>query len=98
MALTTKPGATVDIERIKRDTRDHVFISWLAQAGLSPLVVTGGEGSWILSGDRRILDFSSTLVNTNLGHQHPKVVRAIVDQAQRLTYAAPAFTDEPRAT
>ncbi len=97
MALTAKrPG--VDIERVQRDTREHVLISWLAQGGLAPLVVTGGEGVWIHSGARRILDFSSTLVNTNLGHQHPKVVQAIVDQAQRLTYAAPGFTDEPRAT
>src|SRR5690348_2334546 len=96
MALTTKRGA--DTGQVARDTKDHVFISWAAQGQVAPLVVTGGEGCWILSGERRILDFSSTLVNTNLGHQHPKVVRAIVEQAERLTYASPAFTDEPRAT
>ncbi|MDE3102959.1 MAG: aminotransferase class III-fold pyridoxal phosphate-dependent enzyme [Chloroflexota bacterium] len=84
--------------RVARDTRDHVLISWSAQGQVVPLVVTGGDGCWIVSGDRRILDLSSTLVNANLGHQHPKVVRAIADQAARLTYAAPAFTDEPRAT
>src|SRR6266542_2215450 len=97
MAVTTRRRAPVDIEQVKRDTRDHVLISWSAQGSVAPLVVTGGEGSWIVSGDRRILDFSSTLVNTNLGHQHPKVIHAIVDQAERLTYAAPSFTDEPRA-
>ena len=98
MAITEKPGSAVDAAQVQRDTRDHVFISWSAQGALSPLVVTGGDGVWILAGDRRILDFSSTLVNTNLGHQHPKVVRAIAEQAERLTYAAPGFTDEPRAT
>ncbi len=98
MAVTTKRGRSVDVDQVKRDTRDHVFISWSAQGALAPLVVTGGEGCWILSGDRRILDLSSTLVNANLGHQHPKVVRAIADQAERITYAAPSFTDEPRAT
>ena len=98
MALTTRKSAATDIDRVKQDTRDHVFISWMAQGGIAPLVVTGGEGSWIHAGDRRILDFSSTLVNTNLGHQHPKVIRAIQEQAERLTYAAPGFTDEPRAT
>lgn len=97
MAVTAK-GPAVDVERVKRDTREHVLISWSAQGQLAPLVVTGGEGCWILSGDRRILDFTSTLVNTNLGHQHPAVVRAIAEQAERLTYAAPGFTDEPRAT
>ncbi|MEK6620609.1 MAG: aminotransferase class III-fold pyridoxal phosphate-dependent enzyme, partial [Chloroflexota bacterium] len=100
MPLTTKRSvsAPVDLDRVRQDTRDHVLISWSAQGGLAPLVVTGGEGSWILSGDRRILDLTSTLVNTNLGHQHPKVVRAIQEQAERLCYAAPGFTDEPRAT
>ncbi len=100
MPLTTKRSvsAPVDLDRVRQDTRDHVLISWSAQGGLAPLVVTGGEGSWILSGDRRILDLTSTLVNTNLGHQHPKVVRAIQEQAERLCYAAPGFTYEPRAT
>jgi taurine--2-oxoglutarate transaminase len=96
MTLKTERGA--DLGRIAKDTKDHVLISWSAQGAISPLVVTGGEGCWIHSGDRRILDFSSTLVNTNLGHQHPRVVRAIQEQAERLTYSAPGFTDEPRAT
>ncbi|MDE3111858.1 MAG: aminotransferase class III-fold pyridoxal phosphate-dependent enzyme [Chloroflexota bacterium] len=98
MAVGTKPGAGVDTAQVARDTREHVLISWAAQGQIAPLVVTGGDGCWIVSGERRILDFSSTLVNTNLGHQHPKVVRAIAEQAERLTYAAPGFTDEPRAT
>jgi len=96
MALATEKST--DAARIARDTKEHVLISWAAQGAVTPLVVTGGEGCWIHAGDRRILDFSSTLVNTNLGHQHPKVVRAIQEQAARLCYAAPSFTDEPRAT
>jgi taurine--2-oxoglutarate transaminase len=98
VTLAADRRAPADLERIRRDTAAHVLISWSAQGGLDPLVVTGGEGAWMLSGERRILDLSSTLVNTNLGHQHPAVVRAIQDQAAQLCYAAPAFTDEPRAT
>ena len=37
----------------------------------------------------RWLDFSSQLVNLNLGHQHPKVIAAIVEQAERLCTVAP---------
>jgi len=59
--------------------------------------VTGGDGVWIHSGDRRILDFSSTLVDTNLGHQHPKVVRAIAEQAQELDFAPPFNMAHPKA-
>jgi len=61
-----------------RDDRAHVFHSWSAQRALAPVVVAGGEGSWFRDEDgRRYLDFSSQLVNLNLGHQHPALVAAI---------------------
>src|SRR5919201_5224611 len=96
MAVTTKSGP--DLGRIANDTREHVLISWSAQGQVQPLVVTGAEGVWFYSGERRILDFSSQLINSNLGHEHPRVVAAIAEQAQKLCYAAPAFTSEPQAT
>ncbi len=96
MALTTK--RPVDIAKVAQDTRDHVLISWSAQGQVSPLVITGAEGAWFFSGDRKILDFSSQLINSNLGHQHPRVVKAIQEQAERLCYIGASFTDEPRAT
>ena len=66
-----------------RDDRAHVFHSWSAQRALDPVVVTGGLGStfWDVEGTR-YLDFSSQLVNLNLGHQHPKVVAAIQSRSQ----------------
>ena len=96
MAVTTRTQP--DIARIAKDTRDHVLISWSAQGQAQPLVVTGAEGVWFYSGERKILDFSSQLINSNLGHQHPKVVRAIQEQAGKLCYIGAAFTDEARAT
>lgn len=72
------------------DDRAHVFHSWSAQAALDPLCVAGGEGAWIWDyDDNRFLDFSSQLVFTNLGHQHPKVVAAIQEQAATLCTLAP---------
>lgn len=70
--------------------RAHVFHSWSAQGSLAPLAIAGGEGStvWDYEGER-YLDFSSQLVNTNIGHQHPAVVRAITEQAQTLATVAP---------
>lgn len=97
MAVTAKRA--VDAAQVLRDTRQHLFVSWSAQGALSPLVVTGAEGSWFFTADgRRILDFSSQLINSNLGHQHPKVVRAIQEQAETLCYIGPPFTEEARAT
>ncbi|MBM4420976.1 MAG: aminotransferase class III-fold pyridoxal phosphate-dependent enzyme [Chloroflexi bacterium] len=90
-------SALTDIASVSRDTRDHVLVSWSAQAQVSPLVITHAKGSWLYQNDRRILDFSSGLISVNLGHGHPKVVRAIQEQAARLTYVTPAFGEESRA-
>ncbi len=71
--------------------RAHVFHSWSAQGSLNPFIIAGGSGStvWDYS-NNTYLDFSSQLVNTNIGHQHPAVVDAIKAQADTLTTVAPA--------
>lgn len=71
--------------------REFVFHSWSTQGALNPLVIAGGQGCtlWDYEG-REYLDFSSQLVNTNIGHQHPKVIAAIVEQASSLVTVAPA--------
>ena len=76
----------------------RVFHSWSAQGSLAPLAIAGGEGSTVWDYDgKRYLDFSSQLVFTNLGHQHPKVVAGIVEQVQQLATIAPAHANEARA-
>ena len=77
--------------------KEHVFHSWSAQAALAPLVVAGGLGTrvWDHSG-RTYLDFSSQLVNVNIGHQHPKVVAAIQEQAATLATIGPATANLTR--
>ena len=68
-----------------RDDRSHVFHSWSAQGALNPVVVAGAQGSYFWDEDgNRFLDFSSQLVNVNIGHQHPKLVQAIKDAADRM--------------
>jgi taurine--2-oxoglutarate transaminase len=83
--------------RTRELDRAHVFHSWSAQAALNPLVLAGGLGSraWDHSG-RTYLDFSSQLVNLNIGHQHPAVVAAITEQAQTLATVAPATANLAR--
>ncbi len=70
--------------------RSHVFHSWSAQGALKPLVLAGGEGSRVWDfDDTSYLDFSSQLVNTNIGHQHPAVIQAIQEQAAVQATLAP---------
>ena len=95
MALDTK--GTVDAKKVAQETREHVLVSWSAQGSISPLVITHAEGSWLHAGERRVLDFCSGLINVNLGHGHPKVVKAIQEQAEKLCYVTPSFGVESRA-
>jgi taurine--2-oxoglutarate transaminase len=78
--------------------RTSVFHSWSAQGAIAPLAIAGGSGStvWDFEGNE-YLDFSSQLVNVNIGHQHPAVVAAIQEQASLLTTIAPAHANETRA-
>ncbi|WP_304164581.1 aspartate aminotransferase family protein [Lonsdalea britannica] len=90
--MTAPSNATV-----RQLDRQYVFHSWSAQGGLNPLVIAGGEGCrlWDYDG-KTYLDFSSQLVNTNIGAQHPKVVAAIKAQADQLTTIAPATANLAR--
>jgi len=77
--------------------RAHVFHSWSAQKALKPLPIAAAEGSYFWDYDgNRYLDFSSQLVNTNIGHQHPRVTAAIAAQAAKLTTIAPQYANEAR--
>jgi taurine--2-oxoglutarate transaminase len=78
--------------------RAHVFHSCSAQGALDPAVIAGASGSWFWTEDgTRYLDFSSQLVNVNIGHQHPKLVAAIKAQADKLCTVGPSFANEARS-
>jgi taurine--2-oxoglutarate transaminase len=74
------------------------FFSWTVQSKANPVALAGGEGCyfWDVEGNR-YLDFISQLMCTNAGHQHPKIVAAIKEQADQLYFAAPKFTTQARA-
>ena len=74
-----------------------VFYTWSAQARVNPIAVQRAKGVYFWdTDDKRYLDFSSQLMNTNIGHQHPKVVKAIQDQAAKLTFSHPGNATEAR--
>jgi taurine--2-oxoglutarate transaminase len=77
--------------------RSYVFHSWSAQKALKPMCIAGAEGSYFWDYDgNKFLDFSSQLVNVNIGHQHPKVIAAIVEQAGKLATVAPQHANDKR--
>ena len=91
-ALETRPSDAFT------NDRQFVFHSWSAQGALNPLVVAGAQGSWFWDDKgKRYLDFSSQLVNVNIGHQHPKLVAAIQEHAATLCTIAPFHANDARS-
>ena len=86
-------------ERIKADAKRYVLHSWSVQDALDPIPVAGAEGRYFWDYDgNRYLDFASQLVNVSIGHQHPKLVAAIKEQAEKLCTIGPPMATEPRST
>lgn len=95
------PVPAIDIENGRRAyqlDREHVFHSWQAQRLFQPMTVLGAAGSYVWDGEgNRLLDLSSQLVYTNIGHQHPAVVAAVQEQAGRLCTIAPQHVNDMRS-
>src|SRR5215207_4519799 len=57
------------------DPDELIFHPWAMQGPRDVPTFVGGSGSYVIDdGGRRYLDFSSQLVFTSLGHQHPAIV------------------------
>ena len=94
----TSHRAHLDEQQVRQLDHDHVFHSWSAQDLITPLPIASAQGSYFTDyAGRRYLDFSSQLVNVNIGHQHPKLVAAIAEQSQRLCTIAPSFANDARS-
>lgn len=84
-------------EEIVRLNRDYTLFPWSAQSAVDPIPAVRAQGVYFWDAEgKRYLDFASQLVNVNIGHQHPRVVQAIQEQAARLCYVQPALATEPR--
>jgi taurine--2-oxoglutarate transaminase len=78
--------------------RKHTIYEWSAQSKVDPIPVARAEGVYFWTPEgKRFIDFNSQLMCTNIGHSHPKVVKAIQEQAATLAYANPFMATEPRA-
>jgi len=79
-------------------TKAHTLFEWSAQSKVDPIPVAGARGSWFWTPEgQRYLDFNSQLMCVNIGHGHPRVVKAIQEQVETLAYANPFMATEPRA-
>ncbi|WP_226346037.1 aspartate aminotransferase family protein [Agilicoccus flavus] len=98
MTTTTATANIVDPTRdALADDHDHVFHSWSAQDQISPALVTDASGSRFTADGTEYLDFSSQLVNVNIGYQHPRLVEAIKAACDDVMTVSPAMAHAARS-
>jgi taurine--2-oxoglutarate transaminase len=84
-------------EKIRQQNLDFTYFSWSKQGGLNPINAERAEGVYLYDRDgKKYIDFSSQLMNVNIGHGRPEVTRAVQKQMEELSYVAPSFATEPR--
>lgn len=88
----------LDADTILKYEREHVLYPWMAQKGLTPVIVDHAKGNYFYDpSGKKYLDFTSMFVFSNLGHADGRVGEAIAQQFSRLPSAASPFATEPKA-
>lgn len=82
---------------IIRDNLDHTLFSWSKQKGIDPIAVKRAEGVYLYDYDgKRYIDFSSGLMNVNIGHGNQRITEAVVRQMQEVAYVTPGCVTKAR--
>jgi taurine--2-oxoglutarate transaminase len=78
--------------------KQHTFYPWFPQGFVNPLAVDRASGIYFWDAEgKRYIDFNSQFVCVNIGHNHPRVVEAVKQQADKLFFACHFTATEPRA-
>jgi len=86
-----------EAEEIIQDNLDHTLFSWSKQKGIAPIAVKHAEGVYLYDYDgKRYIDFSSGLMNVNIGHGNQRVTEAVVRQMQEVAYVTPSCVTKVR--
>lgn len=84
-------------QEILQDNFDYTLFSWSKQKGINPIAVKYAEGVYLYDYDgRRYLDFSSGLMNVNIGHGNQRVTAAVTRQMQEVSYVTPGCVTRAR--
>ena len=78
-------------------SKKHTITEYVAQDAVNPIPVARAKGVYFWTPEgKRFIDFNSQLMSVNIGHGDPRVIAAITEQAQKVTYVTPGMTTEVR--
>lgn len=79
------------------DNLDYTLFSWSKQSDLNPIAVSHAKGVYLYDYDgKRYLDFSSGLMNVNIGHGDQRIAQAVMAQMQEVSYVTPSCVTRAR--
>jgi taurine--2-oxoglutarate transaminase len=86
-----------EAEEIINHNQEFTLFSWSKQKGTNPIAVKYGEGVYLYDYDgKRYIDFSSGLMNVNIGHGDQRITAAVVKQMQEVSYVTPSCVTKVR--
>jgi len=82
---------------IIKNNLDYTLFSWAKQGGLNPINASYAEGSYIYDREgKKYLDFSSQLMNVNIGHGNQRITDAVTKQMKEVSYVYPGMATDVR--
>ncbi|MEP7233054.1 MAG: aminotransferase class III-fold pyridoxal phosphate-dependent enzyme [Ginsengibacter sp.] len=89
--------AKTEAEEIIQNSQDYTLFSWSKQKSTNPIAVKYGEGVYLYDYDgKKYIDFSSGLMNVNIGHGDQRVTKAVMEQMQEISYVTPSCVTKAR--
>lgn len=93
----TESKTLSETREIIEDNLNYTLFSWSKQKGIAPIAVKYGEGVYLYDHDgKRYIDFSSGLMNVNIGHGNQRVTHAVMEQMQQISYVTPSCVTKVR--
>ncbi|HRN92538.1 MAG TPA: aminotransferase class III-fold pyridoxal phosphate-dependent enzyme [Ferruginibacter sp.] len=84
-------------DEIVQQNLDYTLFSWSKQRGISPIAIKHAKGVYLYDyNDNRIIDFSSGLMNVNIGHGDQRITDAVIKQMQEVAYVTPSCVTQVR--
>ena len=83
--------------QIVQNNLNYTLFSWMKQGGLNPINISHANGSYVYDrGGKKYLDFSSQLMNVNIGHGNQRITKAVAAQMQEVSYVYPGMATDIR--
>ncbi|HEX7415163.1 MAG TPA: aminotransferase class III-fold pyridoxal phosphate-dependent enzyme [Bacteroidia bacterium] len=95
--MNTQTLSKTSKEEILKNNLEHTIFSWSKQSGLNPINISHAKGVYIYDrSGKRYLDFTSQLMNVNIGHGDQRVTEAVAKQMKEVSYVTPGMVTEAR--